>query len=94
MGKSAATSYSRKMKFNSRSSTETELLMSDMYMPEMLWLLYFIQSQGYEPECMRLYQDNISTQLLIKNGRLSSGKKMKHIKVKFFLSKTEWTVEK
>ncbi len=29
-------------------------------------------------------QDNISTQLLIKNGKMSSGKKTKHIKVKFF----------
>jgi hypothetical protein len=32
-----------------------------------------------------LYQDNICTQLLIKNGKMSSGKKTKHIKAKFFL---------
>ncbi len=87
MGKGAATSYSRKVKLNSRSSTKTELLTSVMYMPEMLWSLYFIQSQGYEPEYVGLYQDNISTQLLIKNGRFSSGKKMKHIKAKFFFIK-------
>ena len=43
--------------------------------------------QGYEPECVGLYQDNISTQLLIKNGRFSSGKKTKHIKAKFFFIK-------
>ncbi len=53
----------------------------------MLWSLYFIRSQGYKPECIGLYQDNISTQLLIKNSRFSSGKKMKHIKVKFFFIK-------
>ncbi len=35
----------------------------------------------------RLYQDNISTQLLIKNGKMSSGKKTKHIKAKFFFIK-------
>jgi hypothetical protein len=34
-----------------------------------------------------LYQDNISTQLLIKNGRFSSRKKTKHIKAKFFFIK-------
>jgi hypothetical protein len=34
-----------------------------------------------------LYQDNISTQLLIKNGKMSSGKKTKHIKAKFFFIK-------
>jgi hypothetical protein len=87
MGRGATTSYSRKLKLNSRSSTETELLTSDMYMPEMLWSLNFIQAQGYEPECVGLYQDNISTQLLIKNGRFSSGKKTKHIKAKFFFIK-------
>jgi hypothetical protein len=37
MGQGATTSYSRKVKLNSRSSTETELLTSDMYMLEMLW---------------------------------------------------------
>jgi hypothetical protein len=62
-------------------------------MPEILWSLYFIQSQGYKPECVGLYQDNISTQLLIKkqllikNGRFSSGKKTKHVKAKFFFIK-------
>jgi hypothetical protein len=42
MGRGATTSYSIKLKLNSRSSTETELLTSDMYMPEMLWSLNFI----------------------------------------------------
>jgi hypothetical protein len=63
---------------------ETELVTADMYMPEMLWSLYFIQSQGYKPGCVGLYQDNISTQLLIKNGKFSSGKITKHVKAKFF----------
>jgi hypothetical protein len=66
MGKGATTSYSRKLKLNLRSLTKTELVTSDMYMPEMLWSLNFIQTQGYEAECVGLYQDNISTQLLIK----------------------------
>ncbi len=56
-------------------------------MPEMLWSLHFIEAQGYAVECVGLYQDNISTQLLIKNGRMSSGKKTKHIKAKFFFIK-------
>ncbi len=64
-----------------------ELVTTDMYMPEMLWTLYFIQSQGYGAECVGLYQDNISTQLLMKNGQFLSGKKTKHIKAKFFFIK-------
>jgi hypothetical protein len=87
MGKRAAESYLRKMKMNTRSLTETELVGADMFMPEMLWLLYFIQSQGYKSECIGLYQDNIGSQLLMKNGRFSSGKKTKHFKAKFFFIK-------
>ncbi len=84
LGKGATSSYSRKAKFGTRSMTETKLVMADMYMPEMLWSLHFIEAQGYAAECVGLYQDNISTQLLIKNGRMPSGKKIKHIKAKFF----------
>jgi hypothetical protein len=66
-----------------------ELVAAGMYMPEMLWSQYFIQGEGYEAECARLYQyqDNISTRLLIKNGKFSSGKKTKHMKAKFFFIK-------
>ena len=87
LGRGAISSYSRKVKTNTRSSTETELMTADMFMPEMLWSLHFIQAQGYDAECVGLYQDNISTQLLIKNGKLSSGKRTKHIKAKFFFIK-------
>ncbi len=85
--KGAISSYSRKVKMNTRSSTETELITADMFMPEMLWSLYFIQAQGYKAECMGLYQDNINTQLLLKNGKMLSGKRTKHIKGKFFFIK-------
>ena len=55
----------------------------------MLWMLHFMQAQGYEVECVGLYQDNITTQLLIKNGKMSIGKKTKHIKATFFFIKDE-----
>jgi hypothetical protein len=87
LGKGATSSYSRKVKLATRSLTETELVTADMFMPEMLWTLHFIEEQGYGTECIGLYQDNISTQLLIKNGRFSSGQKTKHIKAKFFFIK-------
>jgi len=87
MGKGATSSYSRKVKLNTRSSTETELVVSDMYMPEMLWSLHFIEAQGYNVECVGLYQDNTSMQMLIKNGRFLSGPKTKHMKAKFFFLK-------
>ncbi len=87
MGKGATSSYLRKLRLNTRSSTESKLVTADMYMPEVLWSLHFIQVQGYKAECIGLYQDNISMQLLIKNGCMSIGKKTKHIKAKFFFIK-------
>jgi len=87
MGKGAVSSYSRKVKLNTRSLTKMELVVADMYMPEMLWLLYFMESQEYEVECIGLHQDNTSTQLLMKNGWFLSRKKTKHIQAKFFFIK-------
>ena len=87
LGSGAVASYSRKVKNNTRSSTETELLAADMFLPEMLWSLYFIQAQGYETERVELYQDNVSAQFLEINGKFSSSKKTKHIKAKFFFIK-------
>ena len=46
LGQGATSSYSRKLKLNMRSSAETELVTADMFMPEMLWSLHFIQAQG------------------------------------------------
>ena len=86
-GEGAVSSYSRKVKLNTCSSTETELLGRDMYMSEMLRSLYFMQSQGYNVEIIELYQDNKSTELLMTTGRFSSGKRTKHIKSKFFFIK-------
>ncbi len=55
LGEGAVSSYLRKLKTNTRCSTKTELVGVDMYMPEMLWSLYFIQSQGYDMETIKLY---------------------------------------
>jgi hypothetical protein len=70
-----------------QNSTKTELVAVDMYMPKMLWSLYFMRSQGYDVEIVELYQDNKSTELLMKNRRFLSGKRTKHIKAKFFFIK-------
>ena len=43
-----------------------------------------MEAQGYTIENNMLYQDNKSTILLAKNGRLFAGKNSKHIKNRFF----------
>ena len=56
----------------------------DDAMPSVLWALYFIQAQGYNMVHALVYQDNESAILLERNGKMSSSKRTKHIKIKYF----------
>ncbi len=87
LGEGVVSSYFKKVKSNQRSFTKTDLVTAYMYMQEMLWSLYFMESKGYEAECIGLYQDNTTTQLLMKNGQFGRGNKTNHIKVKFIFIK-------
>ena len=87
MGWGAIYSYSRKIKVNNRSSTETELVSVDSYMQEVLWSLYFIRAQLYGVKYAEVHQDNVSAQMLETNRKFSNSRKTKHIKTKFFFIK-------
>ena len=87
VGWGAISSYSRKIKVKTRSSTETKLLSVDAYMPEVLWSLYFIQAQGYGVKYAEVHQDNVSAQILETNRKFSSSSKTEHIKAKFLFIK-------
>jgi hypothetical protein len=75
---------SKRQKLNTKSSTEAELVGADDVMPQMLWTLYFLEAQGYKVHDNILYQDNKSAILLETNGRGSSGKRTRHINVRYF----------
>lgn len=87
LGKGAAISGSWKHKGNSKSSTESEIIGVDDAIGTVLWSLYFLQEQGYETSHAVIYQDNKSAILLETNGKFSSSKRTKHIKMKFFFVK-------
>ena len=87
MGCGNISSYSWRIKVNTRSSTETELVSVDAYMPEILWSLYFIQAQGYGVKYAEIHQDNMSEKMLETNGTFSSSRRTKHIKAKCFFIK-------
>ncbi len=60
-------------------------------LPDIIWTRYFVECQGYDiGECIVVFQDNMSSLLLEKNGRVSSSKRMKHIKAKYFLIKNHY----
>jgi hypothetical protein len=75
---------SKKQKLNTKSSTESELVGADDVMPQILWTLYLLEAQGFKIVDDVLYQDNKSSILLETNGRGSSGKRTRHIAVRYF----------
>jgi hypothetical protein len=75
---------SKSQKLNVKSSTEAEIVGTDDVMPQILWTLYFLEAQGYKVDKNILYQDNKSSILLETNGRGSSGKRTRHIDVRYF----------
>ena len=75
---------SKGQKLNVKSSTEAEIVGTDDVMPQILWTLYFLEAQGYKIDDNILYQDNKSSILLETNGRGSSGKRTRHIDVRYF----------
>ena len=88
MGKGAAISSSNIMKCNTQSSTEMELISIHDKLPDIIWTRYFVECQGYDiVDEYIVFQDNMSSLLLEKNGRISSSKWTKHIKAKYFLIK-------
>jgi hypothetical protein len=77
---------STKQKLNTRSSTETEIVGADDFMPAICWTRYFMEAQGYQVKDNVLFQDNKSAILLEKNGKASSSKRKrtKHISIRYF----------
>jgi hypothetical protein len=71
---------STKQKLNTRSSTETEIVGYDDFMPAIYWTRYFMKAQGCGIKDNVLFQDNKSSILLGKNGKASSSKHTKHTK--------------
>jgi hypothetical protein len=84
LGRGVIYGTSKRQKLNTKSSTEAEVVGTDDVMPQILWTLYFIEAQGYKINDNVLYQDNQSSILLETNGRGSSGKRTRHMNVRYF----------
>jgi hypothetical protein len=75
---------SNKKKLNTRSSTDTKIVGADDFMPAICWTRYFMKAQRYGVKDNVLFQDNKSSILLEKNGKVSSSKRTKHINIQYF----------
>ena len=85
MRKGAIVNIARKHTMNVGSSTESELVSIADVLGMIMWFKYFMEAQGYTIESTVLYQDNKSTILLDKNGRMLAGKNRRNIKNRFLL---------
>ena len=77
-------SKSSKQKLNTKISTEDELVGLDNIMPMILWIRYFMETQGYHILHNIVNQDNQITMLLDRNRKSSSGKRTKNINIRYF----------
>jgi hypothetical protein len=94
LGRGALISGSYKQKINTKSSTESELVGVDDGMPFIMWIrLFYIEQFKLYPsdhpmkeigQKNIILQDNTSTIQLENNGRRSSGKRTRHINIRYF----------
>jgi hypothetical protein len=84
LGKGAVYGMSSKQKINTKSSFEVELVGVDDALPPVLWTLQFLKAQGFAGTVNVIYQDNQSTILLENNGTRSSGKRTRHLDIRYF----------
>ena len=84
-GRGVIQSISAKQKLNTSSSTTAELVGVDQVLPLILWTPLFLEAQGYPVMTNKVYQDNRSTILLEKNGKMSSGKRTRALNIRYFM---------
>ena len=83
-GQGAIYASSTKMKLNTLSSTESEIVSVGEKFPKNIWFRYFRRAQGDDSTDDVLYKDNEASILMETNGRLSCERGSKHINVRYF----------
>lgn len=67
-----------------KTELKTVAISNGNVIPKSMWALYFIRAQGWKVKDNLLNKDITSTISLAKNGNISSGKMIKHIKIRYF----------
>ena len=83
-GRRVFMTLSKKQKINFTSTTESEVVGVSNYLPNTVWLLKFLEPQGYKTKKGTLYQDNESTIKLLKFGKNSRSRRTRHFDIRFF----------
>lgn len=75
-----------KQKLASKSSTEAELIALTDALGQVIWTRNLLESLGYKMEPATIFQDNLSTIAMVKNGTPTSHR-TRHINIRFFFAK-------
>jgi hypothetical protein len=89
LGKGSPFSISTRQKLNTKSSTEAELVGVDDGMPIIIWTRQFMIEQGFDLKDNVVFQDNQSAILLERNGRVSSGRRTRHVNIRRYFFVTD-----
>ena len=84
LGNGSIFSGSWKQKLITWSSTDSEVVGVFDMLPQILWTKKFLEDQGVRIKETILYEDNMSSMLLERNGRQSSMKRTKHMDIRYF----------
>jgi hypothetical protein len=83
LGKGSAYAKSTAQKINTKSSTEAELVALSDSSGQVIRTRHFLQAQGYDTGPTQLWQDNMSTISMIKNGKPTADA-TRHIDIRYF----------
>ena len=75
---------SRKQRMNTGSTTESEVVGVSDYLPNTIWLMRFLEAQGYTLKVNVMYQDNVAAIQMERHGKRSSSRRTRHFDVRFF----------
>lgn len=78
-----------KQKINVKSSTECEVVGTSEYVPYNIWLMMFMEWQGFPLKNNILFQDNQSAIKIERNGRNSCTGNSRHVNIRYFFVKDQ-----
>ena len=84
MGIGFPISSSTKQKLNTRSSKKSDIVGVNNFIPSILRTRNFLNVKDCGVTKNIIFQDNKSAIIMNKNGKSSSGKRKKHINIRFF----------
>jgi hypothetical protein len=83
IGKGPIYAKSGTQRLNTKSSSEAELVALSDNANQVIWVRNFLIDQGYKMEPATIYEDNMSTIAMIKNGG-SNSTRTRHIAIRFY----------